>query len=205
MTKFHLEDHKQVRFLLVGVGGQGTLLASDILAEVGLKLGYDVKKAEIHGMSQRGGSVVSNLVWAPHVFSPIVPRGEADILLAFEKLEAARFGDYLRKDGLALVNDYEILPVTVTSGTSVYPDNEKIRASLSRFTDEQYWVDGVGIAEGLGNSKTANVVIIGALTAMLGIPVEAMLEAVEARVPAKYLELNRKAFRAGMEAVLSAA
>ena len=200
MGKIILDHRTQVRFLLVGVGGQGTILASDILAEVGLKLGYDVKKAEIHGMSQRGGSVVSNLVWGPQVFSPIIPRGEADILMAFEKLEAARFGDYLRPGGLALVNDYAILPVTVTSGPSIYPDNEKIRASLARMDAEQYWVDGVGIAEGLGNARTANVVLIGALTAVLGIPVERMLEAVEARVPAKYLELNRKAIDAGIRA-----
>ena len=192
---------QQVRFLLVGVGGQGTILASDILAEVGLRSGYDVKKAEIHGMSQRGGSVVSNVVWAPQVFSPIIPRGKADILLAFEKLEAARFSEYLRPGGLAIVNDYAILPVTVTSGPAEYPDNQHIRSRLTQMMARQVWVDGVGIAERLGNARAANVVLIGALTAVMGISVERALEAIEARVPAKHLEINRKAFEAGRNSV----
>ncbi len=97
--------NESINFTLVGVGGQGTILASDVLAELGLKLGYDVKKAEVHGMSQRGGSVISHLRWGPAVYSPIIPRGEADMLIAFEKLEAARFIHYLRPGGMVLVND----------------------------------------------------------------------------------------------------
>jgi indolepyruvate ferredoxin oxidoreductase, beta subunit len=198
---FNYAAFQPVIFLLAGVGGQGTILASDILAEVGLRLGYDVKKAEIHGMSQRGGSVVSNLRWAPQVFSPIVPRGTADVLIAFEKLEAARFADYLHKDGIALINDFAIPPVTVSSGSSVYPSDAAIRCSLDQIASEQFWVNGIAIAENLGNPKTANVVLIGAFTEMIGLPVEVVLAAIETRVPGKFLEINRKAFSAGVAAL----
>jgi len=194
-------DKTALSFLLVGVGGQGTILASDILAEAGLKLGYDVKKAEIHGMSQRGGSVVSNLRWGEKVFSPIVPLGSADILVAFEKLEAARFVDYLRPGGLALVNDYAIPPITVSAGASLYPSDEQIWANLDRCSAQSVWLNGMRIAEDLGNIKTANVVIVGALCALLDLPEDAFLAAVESRVPTKYLEVNKKAFAAGREAV----
>jgi len=190
-----------VSFLLAGVGGQGTILASDILAEVGLKLGYDIKKAEIHGMSQRGGSVVSNLRWAPQAFSPIVPRGAADVLIAFEKLEAARFADYLCKGGFALINDYAIPPVTVSSGTAIYPSDDVIRETIARFADQQHWVKGMTIAETLGNSKIANIVLIGAFSEMIGLPMDVVIMAIEARVPAKYLEINRQAFDAGVSAL----
>jgi indolepyruvate ferredoxin oxidoreductase beta subunit len=198
---FDYSVHQPVSFLLAGVGGQGTILASDILAEVGLKLGYDVKKAEIHGMSQRGGSVVSNLRWAEHVYSPIVSLGTADVLIAFEKLEASRFAEFLHKGGVALVNDYAIPPVTVTSGSSVYPADEIIRLTLAQYANEQIWVNGPAIAEGLVNSKTANVVLIGAFTAMIGLPQEIVLAAIDARVPEKYIEINRRAFEAGIESL----
>jgi indolepyruvate ferredoxin oxidoreductase beta subunit len=200
MGSLSISEHHPVSFLLVGVGGQGTILASDILAEAGIKLGYDVKKAEVHGMSQRGGSVVSNLQWAPTVYSPIVPKGCADILIAFEKLEAVRYRDYLRKGGFVLVNDYAILPVTVSSGGAHYPSDAQIRESFDGLAGDMCWVKGLALAEAIGNARAANVVIIGALTAMLNLPIDCVLDAVEARVPARYLDVNRKAFRAGMEA-----
>lgn len=196
-----IQEEKGVSFLLVGVGGQGTILASDILAEVGLKLGFDVKKAEIHGMSQRGGSVVSNLRWGPQVFSAIVPKGSADVLIAFEKLEAARFADYLRQGGLALVNNYAIPPVTVTSGPFQYPSDDQIRAGVARTAKEQYWINGLDIAEKLGNTKTANVVIIGALAAVLHLPGDCVLDSIGVRVPPRFLGLNRDAFQAGYDAI----
>ncbi|MEN8173845.1 MAG: indolepyruvate oxidoreductase subunit beta, partial [Chloroflexota bacterium] len=110
-----------IRLLLVGVGGQGTILASNVLAELGVRLGYDCKKAEVHGMSQRGGSVISHVRWGEQVFSPIIPNGEADILVAFEKLEAMRFANGLHAGGIVLINDYDIAPVTVSSGNGKYP------------------------------------------------------------------------------------
>jgi indolepyruvate ferredoxin oxidoreductase, beta subunit len=198
---FDYAVYQPVSFLLVGVGGQGTILASDVLAEVGLKLGYDVKKAEIHGMSQRGGSVVSNLRWAKQVFSPIVPRGTADVIIAFEKLEASRFAEFLRKGGIALVNDCAIPPVTVTSGSSVYPSDVTIQSVLSQYVSDQVWVNGLDIAESLGNSKIANVVLVGAFTEMIGLPKKVVLAAIDARVPEKYLDINRRAFEAGIDAV----
>jgi indolepyruvate ferredoxin oxidoreductase beta subunit len=189
------------RFLLVGVGGQGTILASNVLAELGIQLGYDSKKAEVHGMSQRGGSVISHVTWGEHVFSPVIPEGEADILIAFEKLEALRFANGLRPGGMALINDHEIIPVTVSSGTGKYPDDETIRAALARVTENTHWVPGVKIAEDLGNAKAANVVLLGALSKLLEMDPAPWLAVIEARVPPKFVELNRRAFQAGREAV----
>lgn len=192
---------KTVSILLVGVGGQGTILASNVLAELGVKLGYDVKKAEIHGMSQRGGSVVSHLRWGETVHSPIIAQGEADILISFEKLEALRYVDQVRKDGLVIVNDQSIVPVTVSSSDKVYPDTEEIKSKISEYSANQYWVDGVEIAKALGNVKAANVVLLGAMSAMMGMEPEVWLEVIESRVPAKFLELNKAAFQKGREAV----
>jgi indolepyruvate ferredoxin oxidoreductase beta subunit len=190
-----------LNFVLVGVGGQGTILASDVLAELGLKLGYDVKKAEVHGMSQRGGSVVSHLRWGPQVFAPVIARGEADYLVAFEKLEAVRFIDMLRPGGTVLINDYGIMPATVNAGSAVYPQDEALQSSLDAAGVKAVWIKGQEIAEGLGNAKTANVVLLGALSKLLGLAPEAWDDVLVGRVPAKYLELNRKAFQAGREAV----
>jgi len=191
-------EKNALNFVLVGVGGQGTILASDVLAELGLKLGYDVKKAEVHGMSQRGGSVVSHLRWGPQVFAPVIARGEVDFLVAFEKLEAARFVDLLRPGGTVLVNDYAITPATVNAGSAVYPPDEALQAALAAAQARTVWINGMEIAEGLGNPKVANVVLLGALSALLpDLPLEAWNEVLVLRVPPKYLELNRKAFQAG--------
>jgi len=193
-----------INFVLVGVGGQGTILASDVLAELGLRLGFDVKKAEVHGMSQRGGSVTSHLRWGPHVFSPIIPAGEADVLVAFEKLEAARFISQLKPDGLALVNDYAIEPLSVQTSGVPYPGDEDLHLRLARTTSRAYWVKGMDIAEALGNTRAANVVLLGALSALLDIDPDQWDAVLEMRIPAKHLELNRRAFQAGREAVAAA-
>ncbi len=196
-----IQANQPINFLLVGVGGQGTILASDVLAEVGVALDCDVKKAEVHGMSQRGGSVISHVRWGSQVFSPIIARGDADIFIAFEKLEAARFVDHLRPGGLVLVNDQSILPVTVSAGSGIYPDDETIRATLATVTNQSYWVNGLAIAEALGNTRMANVVILGALSALLEMEAEPWLKVIQGRVPAKYAELNRQAFEAGRETI----
>ena len=192
-----------VNFLLAGVGGQGTILASDVLTQVGVQAGYDAKKAEVHGMAQRGGSVTSHVRWAEKVYSPLIAKGEVDVLVAFEKLEALRHIEFLRPGGTVVVNDHEIIPITVTSGGAEYPDDEHIRTVLAQVTDDVRWVDGMTIAEELGNVRVANVVLLGALSSLLDVPESIWLEVIEKRVPARYVELNRSAFRRGREAIVS--
>jgi len=188
-------------FLLVGVGGQGVLLAGDILAEVRLRAGYDVKKAEVHGMAQRGGSVVSHVRWAEKVLSPLIGRGKVDYLLALEKLEALRYIEMLRPGGTALVNDYAIPPVSVSSGDDVYPDDEHMRQVISEVTEDLRLVPGTKLAEELGEARAANVVMLGALSALLDVPPQVWLEVIAERVPERYVELNRRAFLKGREAI----
>jgi indolepyruvate ferredoxin oxidoreductase, beta subunit len=189
-------------FLLAGVGGQGTILASDVLAEVALAAGLDVKKSEVHGMAQRGGSVNTHVRWNPgRVYSPLVGEGEADILLAFEEAEALRYASYLRQGGVVVVNQQVIKPITVTSGGAHYPSEEEVRAVYERVTGRFYVVPGAELAEKLGNARAANVVLLGALSGFLDLPVETWLAVIEKRVPPRYVELNRKAFLAGRDAV----
>jgi len=189
MTKFD--------FLLVGVGGQGVLLASDILAEVGLRAGYDAKKSEVHGMAQRGGSVVSHVRWAEKVLSPLIGQGEVDYLLALEKLEALRCIEVLRPGGTVIVNDHRIPPVSVSSGGDEYPDDQRVRRVLSEVTDDVHFVPGVELAEELGNARASNVVMLGALSKSLDIDLDIWLEVIAERVPEKYVELNHQAFLKG--------
>jgi indolepyruvate ferredoxin oxidoreductase beta subunit len=191
-----------IKFLLTGVGGQGTILASNVLADLGLSLGYDVKKAEIHGMSQRGGTVISYIRWAEKVFSPIISKGEADIIIAFEKLEAIRAIDQLKQGGIVIVNDYAIVPVTVSSGSAKYPSDEEIKDKIHMFTNRDYWVQGIHIADNLGNAKVSNVAILGALSQLLGIDKEKFLKVIISRIPEKYQSLNELSFIQGWESVL---
>ncbi len=192
-----MDKPETLNILLVGVGGQGTILASNILAELGLKLGYDVKKAEVHGMSQRGGSVISHVRWGLKVFSPIIAKGEADVMVAFEKIEVVRYIDILEPEGMVLANNHAILPITVSAGARSYPEDELIRASISNVTKNVHWIDGMGIAEELGNSRIANVVLLGALSCLLEMQSEPWLEVMESRVPPKFIDINREAFAAG--------
>jgi indolepyruvate ferredoxin oxidoreductase, beta subunit len=191
----------KMNFMLVGVGGQGTLLASDILADLGVRLGFDTKKAEIHGMAQRGGSVTSFVRWDKHVFSPIIAKGEVDILIAFESLEAIRYLEQLKTGGTLLVNNQNIEPITVKAGDGVYPSSAELSKAFERGAGKVCHVDGLQLAEKAGNSKAANVVILGALSALLDTPPDAWLEAVEAHVPPKAIEGNRKAFMLGREQI----
>jgi indolepyruvate ferredoxin oxidoreductase beta subunit len=193
---------KPVNFVLVGVGGQGTLLASNILAEVGLAAGFDVKKSEVHGMAQRGGSVASHVRWHPErVSSPLVGLGEADILLSFEKVEALRFAEFLRRGGTAVVNDMAIVPVTVSSGSSVYPGDEHLARVFAKLDADLLMVPGERLAQEAGNVKAANVVLLGAVSRLLTLTEEAWWECLAQRVPKKFLELNRVAFASGRAAV----
>lgn len=190
-----------INFLLTGVGGQGTILASNVLADLGMALGFDVKKAEIHGMSQRGGNVISYIRWGEHVFSPIITQGEADIILAFEKLEALRSIEQIKPDGMILINDYAIVPVTVSSGSSEYPNDENIQENMQKFTSNAYWVKGQDIAEEIGYPKASNVVLLGALTALLAIDPQEVLRVIATRIPQKYYSFNEKAFITGYKSI----
>ena len=199
----------QINFLLAGVGGQGTILASDVLVTVGLAAGYQAKQAEVHGMSQRGGSVTSHVRWGRAVYSPMAGAGEIDVLLAFEKVEALRSLNQLRPEALAVVNLEAIQPVSVTSGGQTYPGDDHLRATVAKVTRHAAYVDGPGIAQGLGNPKVANVVLLGALSALMAngglvgpeLSAEAWLKVITDRVPAKFAELNQQAFLAGRQAV----
>ncbi|PKN87326.1 MAG: hypothetical protein CVU46_04770 [Chloroflexi bacterium HGW-Chloroflexi-8] len=190
-----------LNFLLVGVGGQGTILASNVLAELGLAFGHDVKKAEVHGMSQRGGSVISHVRWGEEVHSPIIAKGDVDILIAFEKLEALRFVDQLRPYGVIVINDHNITPVTVSSGNFIYPSDETIKEAIHEFTRRDYWVNGVKIAEELGNNKISNVVILGALCGLLNQDPESWFNLIAKKVPGKSLNINRAAFFQGISEI----
>ncbi|MHC1698109.1 MAG: indolepyruvate oxidoreductase subunit beta [Geobacteraceae bacterium] len=183
--------------LLVGVGGQGILLASEILSETFMLAGYDVKKSEIHGMSQRGGSVVSHVRYGQEVFSPLVPEGEGDILFGFELMETYRYLPLLKKGGSVVVNDLEIPPPSVLMGKETYPQRlaEKIREQFPAFL----LVDGQGLAREAGNLRAANTVLLGAVSRRLDIAEEYWLRALEKMVPAKALDVNRKAFQLGRE------
>ncbi|OFV81190.1 MAG: hypothetical protein A2Y78_07805 [Acidobacteria bacterium RBG_13_68_16] len=197
-----MASQKPYSFVLVGVGGQGTLLASNILAEVGLAAGFDVKKSEVHGMAQRGGSVASHVRWHPEkVFSPLVGLGEADILLSFEKVEALRFAEFLRRGGTAVVNDMAIVPITVSSGSATYPGDEDLAKVFASLDAELVMVPGERLAQEAGNVKAANVVLLGAVSKLLPLPEETWWECLAQRVPKKFLELNRVAFASGRAAV----
>ena len=188
---------QDINFLFVGVGGQGILTASDIAAEVGLEAGFDAKKSEVHGFSQRGGVVESHVRWGQRVAAPLAEKGTVDYLVATELLEAARWIDWLRPGGAVLINNQHISPMSVTVGDAVYPSDEDILAAVHARTDDVTVADGLAIAERLGNSRLANTVLLGALSTRLDVSPETWLAVVERRVPPRYVELNRKAFWEG--------
>lgn len=186
-------------FALVGVGGQGVLLASDILADVGLRAGLDVKKSEVHGMAQRGGAVLSQVRWGDKVYGPLVGPGEVDYLVSFELLEALRWLRFLRPEGIALVNDQKLPPLAVSSGGMEYPAEEQIKKALSEGSKKYYIVPALAKAQELGTERATNVVLLGVLSQHLEVPEKHWLAVIEERVPKKYIDLNRKAFAAGRE------
>ena len=184
--------------MIVGVGGQGSLLASRILGTVFMAQGYDVKVSEVHGMSQRGGSVVTYIKYGEKVYSPIVEPGEADYLLSFEQLEAARWLSYLKKDGTMIVSDQKIDPMPVITGAAQYPENiiEKMKETGANVVD----VDALKLANEAGSAKATNVVLIGVLSTIMPFPKEEWEKAIVQLVPPKFLEMNQKAFELGRAA-----
>ena len=180
--------------MIVGVGGQGTLLASRILGNTVINEGYDVKVSEVHGMSQRGGSVVTYVKYGDKVYSPIIDRGEADIILAFEKLEAMRALPYLKDGGQMIVNTQEMDPMPVITGAAAYPEN--IVEKLSEKAEVKA-VDALSLAKDAGNIKAINVVLIGIMAKSTDISYEKWVETIKTTVPPKFLEVNLKAFELG--------
>lgn len=190
-----MKESKSILF--VGVGGQGTILASKLLTEGVLKAGYDVKMSEVHGMAQRGGSVSTQVRFGEKVSSPLIEKGTADVVVSFEKSEALRWLPFLKKGGALVVNDYEIHPITVLIGSEKYPESvsEKLREAVENVNI----INAAEIAEGLGNIKAQNVVLLGALIKALNLTDLNWDEIIEENVPKKAVELNKKAIRLGME------
>jgi indolepyruvate ferredoxin oxidoreductase beta subunit len=188
---------KMLNILVAGVGGQGTLLASDILAEVGMRAGHDVKKSDVLGLAVRGGSVLSHVRWGASISSPVVRKGGMDYLLAFEPLEALRGVDYLHKGSVIVSNTQPVAPVSVSSGGGVYPSLEKVREVLTSAGGTVHLIAATAEAVKLGNARVANVVLLGAFSSFLDIPINIWEETLLERVPTKYVDLNRQAFASG--------
>lgn len=185
--------------MIVGVGGQGTLLASKMLGYVLLQRGYDVKVSEVHGMSQRGGSVVTYVRYGKKVYSPVIDKGEADVIISFEKLEAARWLEFLKKDGTIITNTQEVEPMPVITGAAAYPENliEKMQAAGAKVDAKDF----LSIAQEVGSAKAVNIALMGRLSTYFPeISDEQWQDAIEKIVPPKFLDLNRKAFEAGRNA-----
>lgn len=180
---------------LAGVGGQGTLLASELLSEAFLLSGYDVKKSEVHGMAQRGGAVTTHIRFGPKVYSPLIEPGAADLIIAFEKMEALRFVHYLAPGGVVVANTQEIQPPSVLRGLELYPGD--VEARLRASSGKVYLVDALAPALALGEVRAVNVAMVGAASHFLPLPEKAYEDALELRLPAKLLDVNVAAFRAG--------
>lgn len=180
--------------MIVGVGGQGTLLTSRILGGIITKSGYDVKLSEVHGMAQRGGSVVTFVRYGDSVAEPIVEEGQADVLIAFERLEALRYAHFLKKDGVIIVNDHRIDPITVVTGAAQYPENiiEDLKKNYQVID-----VDAMDEAKKLGNAKVFNTIIVGVAAKRMDFDKDQWLEVIESTVPPKTVEINKAAFEAG--------
>lgn len=184
-----------INIMIVGVGGQGTLLTSRVLGSVGMKKSYDVKVSEVHGMAQRGGSVVTYVRMGENVCSPLIEKGEADIIVAFEQLEAIRFIDYLKTDGKILINDQKINPMPVIMGKVKYP--ESIIEKIGSICHNEIRIDALNIAKECGNIKAVNMVLLGLLAKFTDIEKEVWIDAMKENVPQKFLEINIKAFERG--------
>ncbi|MEE0060074.1 MAG: indolepyruvate oxidoreductase subunit beta [Acutalibacteraceae bacterium] len=181
--------------MIVGVGGQGSLLASKLLGRLLMDEGYDVKVSEVHGMSQRGGSVVTYVRYGEKVYSPIITEGEADIIIAFEKLEAARYAKYLKKDGLVVVNTQQIDPMPVIIGAAQYPTEVLDELTAKGMKVEA--LDALTLAEQAGSSKAVNIVLMGKAAKQFDIPYERWIKAIENTVAERFIEMNKKAFDLG--------
>ena len=189
---------KITNVILTGVGGQGILLASETLSQAAVQAGYDLKRSEIHGMSQRGGSVNSHIRFGDKIYSPLVMKGDCDLLLAFEKLESLRMADFVKPDGTIVANTQKINPSTVTSGAAAYPEN--IEDILNSHFKSVLFIDALNLAKEAGNLRTANIALLGVAAKTLDIGIEIWENAIAQRVPEKAIEVNLKAFHLGLQA-----
>lgn len=183
------------RVVISGVGGQGILLASDILSDVCLKSGMDVKKSEVHGMSQRGGNVVSHVVFGDKVYSPLISVKEADVILSFEKVEALRNIDFIKDGGVMIINDMTLFPLPVACGMADYPD-DPIK-EVKEHVKKTIVIEGEKIASELGNIRVMNVILLGLLAKHVGIDKQAFIDVIKEKVPPKTVDINLKAFETG--------
>ena len=189
---------KTQNIMIVGVGGQGSLLASKLLGRVLLNRGYDIKVSEVHGMSQRGGSVVTYVRFGDKVYSPVIDKGQADFIVSFELLEAARWTEYLKPGGKIIANTQQINPMPVIIGAATYPEDlvgKMVAAGIDLDA-----IDALSLAGQAGSAKAVNLVLMGKLSRYFDISAEEWLQAIEASVPPKFLEMNKVAFQLGMQA-----
>ena len=191
-------------FILAGVGGQGTILLGDLIGEAGIAAGYDVKKSDVLGMSQRGGNVVSYVRMAEKIYAPLPKKGDVDFVVSLEVMEASRWVQHLRPGGTAIVNHHRIFPLSVSSGFESYPSNEKVESLLRSKTDRVFFVEGTAIAGELRNPRVVNVVVLGFLSTMLPIEESIWKSVVAKRVPPGYIDLNLDAFERGKAEAVAA-
>ncbi|MDY6835434.1 MAG: indolepyruvate oxidoreductase subunit beta [Chloroflexota bacterium] len=188
---------KKIDLLLSGIGGQGVILASNILAEVAMDFKYDVKKSDVLGMAQRGGAVVSHVRLADRVRSPLVQKGNVDVLLSFERLEAGRWVEHLSREGYAIINNQSVFPLSVSSGYEAYPLQEEMEQLFKTATKRVYFVDALSMAQDMGNRNVVNIIMLGFLSFLLPIDADTWESGIAARVPPIFRELNLDAFRRG--------
>lgn len=190
-----------VNVLISGVGGQGVILASDTLSEIGMNNGYDVKKSDTLGMAQRGGSVVSHVRWGERVFAPMAKKGEIDFLLGCEQLEAARWAPFLKPDGVALVADVVVVPTSIIGTGTAYPDYAAVEKILSQYNGKVYQLPANRIGVETGNPRALNMVMLGALSVFLELEEKAWIDCISARLAPRFLESSLKAFAMGADEV----
>jgi len=189
--------------LITGVGGQGVVLASDIIAETAMQAGFDVKKTDTLGMAQRGGAVVSHVRLAEKVWSPLIEEGTVDLLLAFEKMEAARWSHYISPGAIVIINNYEQPPSSVSLGQEKYPSDDDIKTALKRRTDEIYFIDANRVAKELGNVRTLNILMLGCFSVFAPLDIQVWKDSIARRMPENIRDINLKAFEQGRKEIES--
>jgi len=192
---------KNINVLVTGVGGQGVILASDVIGEAALTAGYDVKKTDTLGMAQRGGSVVSHVRIGSHVWSPLIKEGQVDILVAFEKLEAARWSHFLRPEAIAIINNQALPPLSVNLGNECYPSDKQITNILKQRLVRIYFVDGINRAKELGNIRTLNMFMLGCVSSFLPLKVKTWKDCISLRLPPGIRQINIAAFDEGRKEI----